>query len=58
VWLTSTKVTAAAAATATLEVDAEAPIPIPLCSTAARTDHAASPLSTTFAMLKPSMNHG
>ncbi len=30
----------------------------PSRANAARTDHAASPLSTTLAMLKPWMNHG
>ena len=57
-WLTRMNVTAAAAATSTPDVAAEGVTCTPSRANAARTDHAASALSTTFAMLKPWMNHG
>ena len=50
--------TAAAEATITPAVVAADVTCTPSWANAARTDHAASPLSTTFAMLKPWMNHG
>ena len=57
-WLTSTKVTAAADAATTPAVVAAAVTCTPSRANDARTAHAASPLSTTLAMLKPWMNHG
>ena len=57
-WLTSTKVRAAADAAITPAVVAAAVTCTPSRANAARTDQAASPLSTTLAMLKPWMNHG
>src|SRR4051794_26972431 len=57
-WLTSTNVTAAADATSTAAVVAEGVTCTPYRANDARTDHAVSALSTTFATLKPWMNHG
>ena len=57
-WLTSTKVIAAADAAITPDVVAAAVTCTPSRAKAARIDHAASPLSTTLAMLKLWMNHG